>query len=470
MAEPQDFGTVEKVLFFEGVDLLYRFMQTKRERLGYEMMLLPPLESFIPEDHRLRKLNGILDLSFVHEAVRDRYCPDNGRPSLDPEVVVRLFMLQAIEGIRSVRELMREVQVNLAYRWFIGYRVDESLPDHSTLSKALERFGDTVFNALFERSIVQCKGSGLIEGRVLHLDATTIRADLDRDKVGKADSPDPDARYGHFPDGQQRPGYKQHVVVDGQARVVVGMKVTSADRYEGKEAVALMDQVTERLGATAEVICADMAYGSGENRAAMDDRGIRLVSPPKPLSSAGGGYFTVDDFHYDETRDEFICPAGTTLKYTGGDPRRPDRRFYRASKKTCRNCSIKGRCTRSAARNINVSKNHAALIRLRTDSHTDSFKQLYRARAPVVEGVFAEEKCWHGLRRAWRRGLSKMRIQCLLIAAVINFKRLIAIILTFIPNYRIIMHVLAAFWDYIRPFRKNSHAINRIRSAAIPNL
>ena len=94
------------------------------------MMLLPPLETFIPEDHRLRKLSVVLDLSFVHEAVRDRYCRDNGRPSLDPEVVVRLFILQAIEGIRSVRELMREVQVNLAYRWFIGYRVDESLPEN----------------------------------------------------------------------------------------------------------------------------------------------------------------------------------------------------------------------------------------------------------------------------------------------------------------------------------------------------
>ena len=154
-------------------------MQSKREQVMYEMTLLPPLEELVPAAHRLRKLDRVLDLSFIHEAVRERYCQDNGRPSIDPEVVLRLFLLQAIEGIRSVRELMNEVRVNLAYRWFIRYRVDEPLPDHSTLSRALDRFGDAVFNDLFERSIAQCGNAGLIDGRVLHLDATTIRADLD---------------------------------------------------------------------------------------------------------------------------------------------------------------------------------------------------------------------------------------------------------------------------------------------------
>ena len=169
-------------------------MQTKRERSQQQMMLLPPLESFIPHDHNLYKLNRILDLSFVHEAVRDRYCQDNGRPSIDPEVIIRLFLIQAMNGIPRVRELMRQVQVNLAYRWFIGYDLDEPLPDHSTLSKALSRFGDEVFDKLFQQSIARCQASGLVEGRVLHVDATTIRADLDRKRVNKPDSSDPDVR------------------------------------------------------------------------------------------------------------------------------------------------------------------------------------------------------------------------------------------------------------------------------------
>ncbi len=168
-------------------------MQTKRDHRQQEMTLLPPLETLIPEDHYLRRLDRVLNLWFVHEAVRDRYCQDNGRPSIDPEVIIRLFLLQAMDGIPHVRELMRQVQVNLAYRWFIGYQLDEPLPDHSTLSRALDRFGDQVFNELFERSIAQCKASGLIEGRVLHVDATTIRADLHANRVQTDDSPDPDA-------------------------------------------------------------------------------------------------------------------------------------------------------------------------------------------------------------------------------------------------------------------------------------
>jgi len=400
-------------------------MQTKREKMGYEMTLLPSLESLIPEDHRLRKLNRVLDLGFVHEAVRERYCPDNGRPSIDPEVVIRLFVLQAIEGIRSVRELMREVQVNLAYRWFIGYRLEESLPDHSTLSRALERFGDEVFDRLFSESIGRCQRSGLIEGRVLHVDATTIRADLDANRVGKPGSPDPEARFGRFPGGKKAPGYKQATVADGQSRVVVGVKVFPANRADDTEMVSLIDEVTDQLGTEPEAVCGDMSYGSGQNRAELEERGIRLVSPAqKPITYTGREGFTVEDFDYDRQRDEFTCPAGAVLRYIGLDTTRPGRRRYRASKKACRDCALRDRCTRQKCRSIKVGPHHAALIRLRADSRTESFRQFYRSRAPVIEGVFAEAKQWHGLRRAWRRGLAKMRVQCLLIAAVMNFKRL----------------------------------------------
>jgi transposase len=234
-------------------------MQTKKDRVQSRMMLLPPLEEFIPEDHHIRRLNRVLDLGFIHEAVREHYCQDNGRPSIDPEVIIRLFLLQAIEGIGHVRDLLRQVAVNLAYRWFIGYDLDEKLPDHSTLSRALDRFGDEVFDKLFERSIDQCQASGLIEGRVLHLDATTIRADIDKDRVGQDGSSDPDARFGHFPGGKILPGYKQQTIVDGKSRVIVGLEVVSADRHESQDAIAVIDQAVEHLGSSPEAVCADRA-------------------------------------------------------------------------------------------------------------------------------------------------------------------------------------------------------------------
>lgn len=422
-------------------------MQTKREQKQTRLMLLPPLEAFIPEDHPIRRLNKVLDLSFVHEAVREHYCQDNGRPSIDPEVIIRLFLLQAIEGIAAVRDLLRQVQVNLAYRWFIGYDLDEKLPDHSSLSRALDRFGDKVFDELFKRSIAQCKASKLIEGRILHLDATTIRADIDRNRVNKADSPDPDARYGHFPGGRVLPGYKQQTIADEKSRVIVGIDVVPADSSEGQGTVAMIDQATQHLGKSPKVVCADSAYASGVNRAALEDRGVRLVSPPpKPITYTKDRYFTVEDFKYDEPKDIFICPAGETLRNIGAVKSRPGKCLYRCPKAACRNCKIKSKCTDAPYRQLKVGVHHGALVRLRADSKTESFRKLYRARAPVIKGIFAESKCWHGLRRAWRRGLSKMRIQSLLIAAVINLKRLICL---FIPksNENLIgIRLITQFW------------------------
>jgi len=393
-------------------------------------MLLPPLEAFVPSDHRLRRLDRVLDLSFVHEAVRDRYCQDNGRPSIDPEVIIRLFLIQAIDGITHVRELLRQVQVNLAYRWFIGYELDEEIPDHSTLSKALDRFGDEIFNQVFVRSIAQCQQSGLIEGKVLHVDATTIRADISKDRVGKDDSSDPDARFGHFPGGKLEPGYKQQTVVDDRSQVIVGVEVLPANESEGSHSLGVVDDAAERMQKYPEAVCADGAYGDGATAAGCEARGIRLVSPPRSSKThTGERYFSVEDFSYDEMADEFLCPAGERLRFIGPDSQRPDRRKYRARRSSCRGCRLKQQCTSSPQRQVKVGIHHAALRRLRADSHTESFRALYRRRAPVVEGVFAEAKQWHGLRRAWRRGRRKMLIQCLLVASVLNFKRLMAALL-----------------------------------------
>jgi transposase len=421
-------------------------MQTRRDNRQQRLILLPPLEEMIPPEHRLRRLQRVLDLSFVHAAVRERYCQDNGRPSIDPEVVMRLFLLQAIEGIGEVRELMRQVEVNLAYRWFIGYELDESLPDHSTLSKALDRFGDEVFDELFSRSIAQCRKSGLIDGKVLHVDATTIRADLDRGKVNQPGSADREARLGRFPDGTIKPGYKQQTVVDDASRVVLGLEVRPANESEHDSAVTVIDEVIERLGRRPEVVCADGAYGSGVNMAALEERGVRLVSPPPQAKTyTGDQYFSVEDFRYDEKQDQFVCPVGASLSYVGGVKGQARKRRYRASRQACQSCPLKARCTVTARRQLKVTVDHAALTRLRADSRTESFRALYRRRAPVIEGVFAEAKQRHGLRRAWRRGLSKMRIQCLLIAAVINFKRLITLLT--LKNTPL-QTILAALWTF----------------------
>ena len=308
----------------------------------------------------------------------------------------------------------------------------------------------------FTRSIAQCRAAGLIDGRVVHLDATTIRADLDRERVGTPDSPDPDARYGKFPGKRTAPGYKQQTVVDAASRVVLEVSVMPADRPEHDGAVDAVDRAVDRVGQTPEAVCADAAYASGHNKAALEARGVRLVSPPPrvPTNMDGAG-FTTEDFSYDETRDEFTCPAGMPLRYVGPVKGRPRQRRYRALRTACRACPLKPRCTIAPQRTLKVSADHAALLRLRADSRTATFRELYRARLHVIEGIFGEAKQWHRLGRAWRRGLLNMLIQSLLVAAVLNFKRLMA-------AGRLILHLMKTL---LRPVSTLRSTIEQVWNA-----
>lgn len=419
-------GPVEKGLDLRlGIIYGYAMLRTNTDtQLGLSLV---SLEQEVPQDYYLRRLDKVLDLSFVRERVANLYCSDNGRPAVDPELIIRLFLLQAIEGIASVRELMNNVRLHLGYRWFVGIELGQPLPDHSTLSRALDRFGDDVFNEIFQRSIAQCRASGLLKSRLVHVDATTIRADLDDDRVNKPGSSDPDARFGRFPDGVKRPGYKQHTVVEDGSRVILGVGVTPANVNEVDELVPLIDKAGEELKHPPETVCADSAYASGENAATCEDRGIQLVSPPRePRNHHSDEQFTIEEFTYDDERDVFICPNDKVLVNTGRFKTKKRRFKYRASSRGCQRCPLKPKCTKAAQRCLNVGEHHGALVRLRRNSQSDGFKALYRRRGPVIEGIFAESKQRHGLRRAWRRGLTKMRIQCLLIAAVLNFKRLAA--------------------------------------------
>ena len=203
------------------------------------------------------------------------------------------------------------------------------------------------------------------------------------------------------------------------------MAVAPANHMEGSSALAAIDEAVANLGKSPQVVCADSAYASGANAAGCEARGIRLVSPPRrPITYTGDKYFTVAEFEYDEDKDEFVCPAGEVLGKVGGSIGGHRKRQYRGSRTACRQCVLKPQCTSGVQRCLNVSVHHGALVRLRADSRTDSFRQLYRSRAPVVEKTFAEGKQWHGLRRAWRRGLSNMKAQSLIVMTVLNLKRL----------------------------------------------
>lgn len=153
-------------------------MQSKRERRQDELFIASSLSALIPDDHILKRVDRILDLSWIHDAVRGCYCQNNGRPSIDPEAALRLMLAGFFYRITGDRELMREAQVNIAIRWFMGYRLDEALPDHSSLTTIRQRWGDSLYRDVFDRTVKQCMAAGLVNAQTVHIDATLICADL----------------------------------------------------------------------------------------------------------------------------------------------------------------------------------------------------------------------------------------------------------------------------------------------------
>ncbi len=153
-------------------------MLGRRDRSQLELFVAGSLEQLVPEDHVLARVDRVLDLGWLHAEVADCYCADNGRPGIDPEVAVRLMLAGLLLGIVHDRRLMREAQVNLAIRWFIGYGLHERLPDHSSLTRIRQRWAEARFRKIFQRTVMECLEAKIATAEVVHIDATLIRADV----------------------------------------------------------------------------------------------------------------------------------------------------------------------------------------------------------------------------------------------------------------------------------------------------
>jgi transposase len=160
-------------------------MLGKRERRQPELFVAGSLGDLVPDDHVLARVDRVLDLAWLPGAVGDCYCADNGRPGIAPEVAVRLMLAGLLLGIVHDRRLMREAQVNLAIRWFIGYGLHEALPDHSSLTRIRQRWGAARFRQTFERTVQACVAAGIAKGEVVHIDSSLVRADVSWDAIAR---------------------------------------------------------------------------------------------------------------------------------------------------------------------------------------------------------------------------------------------------------------------------------------------
>lgn len=451
-------------------------MLGRKDRRQPELFVAGSLRELLPDDHVLVRVDRVLDLTWLRDEVADCYSPDIGRPGIDPEAAVRLMLAGLLLGIVHDRRLMREAQVNLAIRWFIGYALHERLPDHSSLTRIRQRWGAERFRRIFERSVKACIAAKIATGEILHVDASLIRADVswkslaarhveavvkandlpDRDENAEKESrqtgrykkvcvTDPDASMATSARNRRlEPAYKQHAVVDDVRGVIVDVEVTTGETNEGQVVIERIDATAATIGQKAKTVTADAGYAYGKVYGDLERRGIDAVIPAKaePLRSA----VPLRRFRYDAKHDILRCPRGKVLRPT----RRVEHgRFFYSKARDCARCSLASLCLSKGRLNraVVVSDDHPALLRARRRRLRWSAldRHLYQRHRWRSEGFHGEAKTWHGLARAVRRGLHNMRIQAFLTATVVNLKRLAAAL-------------LAIFWT-ARPLLKDHLAL-----------
>jgi len=158
---------------------MLKIREEKVDLTGYEFV---SIDSLLPEDHLLRKVDKYIDFSFIDNLVKDLYCPDNGRPAIDPKILIKMLFLGYLYGIRSERQIVREVQVNVAYRWFLGYTLTDKIIDASTISQnRIRRFkGTDIFQQIFDNIVIQAIENKLVSGKVLYTDSTHLKANANK--------------------------------------------------------------------------------------------------------------------------------------------------------------------------------------------------------------------------------------------------------------------------------------------------
>jgi transposase len=427
------------------------------------------LEEAVPDDHLVRKIAAVLDLSWVHAELAPHY-PNNGRPSIDPELMIRMLIIGYVFAIHSERALCRDVQVNMAYRWFCGLSIEDKIPDHSAFSRARnERFRDSdIFRRVFERVVETCIAAGLVGGEGFAVDASLIAADANKqrsiqgaewnkERAGKDASravkeylatlddaafgaasdvtpkfvspSDPAAQWTGAMRGPAFFAYADNYLVDVKFGVIVDVEATRAIRQaEVGAAKSMIDRTEQRLGLKPQRLAADTAYGSAPTlNWIVNEKKIAPHIPVIDKSTREDGTFSRADFTFDKDRNVYVCPMGKLLKTTGRIC--AEHRFrYMASIRDCGRCPLKSKCCpNTPARMIPRDVNEDARDVARALAGTEAFEQSRRDRKRV-EMLFAHLKRIFRLGRLRLRGPRGAQDEFTLAAIAQNLCRLVNLV------------------------------------------
>ena len=423
------------------------------------------LEAVVPADHLVRRIASVLDMSWVREELAPHYS-HTGRPSIDPELMIRMLILGYVFAIRSERALCREVQLNLAYRWFCGLGIEDKIPDHSAFTRARnERFRvHDIFRQVFERVVASCIKAGLVGGKGFAVDASLIAADANKcgstpgdewshdidpataqravqDYLANLDDPawgaasevvpkfvapaDPAAQWTGALRNAAFFAYADNYLIDVKFGIIMDVEASRAIRQAEVGASQTMIERTETtFGIKPEWLVADTAYGSAPNLHFLADvKGIEPHVPVIEKSQREDGTFSRCDFVYDAGRDVYVCLNDKILS-TNGRLRDDGMYAYYSRVSDCRDCPFKPKCCpKTPSRKITRHVYEAARDVACAVAKTAAYEQTRRDRKKV-EMLFAHLKRILRLGRLRLRGPAGAQFEFTLAAIAQNLRRL----------------------------------------------
>jgi transposase len=443
-----------------------------QERLFYSFNL----ETHIPSDHLLRGIDHFLDLSDLRTHLAEFYS-HTGRPSIDPELIIRMLVIGYCFGIRSERRLCEELHVNLAYRWFCRLGLEDPIPDHSTFSKNRHgRFRESdTFRHVFETVLQRCMTEGLVRGEGFATDASIIKADAQRARKepgnetidwgnpGQTSRPvreylaaieelnitdterkfisltDPAASWTAAPGGPAFFAYSTNYLIDLNAGVIVDVEPSAVNSAAEVEATKKMiDRVEDKFGMKPDRLVGDTNYGSAAMLGwLVDEKKIAPHVPVLDKSERGDGTFGRSSFTFDVENNRYVCPAGKIMN-SGQRTKKKNPYRYRASQHDCLPCPLKEKCCpNSLHRKIERSPFEPARDVARAITKTDAYKQSRRERKKV-EMLFAHLKRILKLDKLRLRGPSGARDEFILAATVQNLRRMVKQLMQKVPKVKMV--------------------------------
>jgi transposase len=428
------------------------------------------IEELVPAGHLLRKIDSVIDFTFINELCRAYYSPDNGRPAIEPEILFKMLFVGYLFGIRSERRIVAEVQVNVAYRWFLGYGLTDRVPDASVIwQNRRRRWGGTdLVQRIFDEIVRQAIAAGLVGGEVLYSDSTHLKANAnkrkfteaevaastahymedldaavdadrashDRKPLKRTDDPpqdrmrrvkqsttDPDSGFMHRDGKPKGFFYLDHRTVDAHAAIVTDVFVTPGNAFDTEPYIERLTTQIAKFGFDVRAVGLDAGYNTTGVCRKLAELGIEGAMGRRRGCQAKGRWGK-SWFAFDRDADLYRCPAGHELVYVTTD--RAGYRHYRADKDLCEGCAHAGVCLppKQAVKTIYRHIWEDDKDRCAAFTRTDEGRAIYGRRKETVERSFADAKELHGLRYARMRGISRVLEQCLLTAAAQNMKKM----------------------------------------------